>query len=71
MKAISKDVMIIILSICLLISVVWAEQRECPELDSLYWMPHPIDTLRNDKYFVMVRDANNNYWVWKPNELIQ
>lgn len=47
-------------------SFLWIKDCECPEIDEVYWMPPPIDTIRHDKAFVMVRDGNNNYWVWKP-----
>ena len=44
---------------------------DCPEVDSVYMMQEPIDTLRADKAFVLVRDGNNRYWVWRPDKVSQ
>jgi hypothetical protein len=56
-----------IIIVCTIIAAhLWHERCTCPELDEVYWVAPPLDTLRAEKNFVMIRDANNNYWVWRP-----
>jgi hypothetical protein len=39
----------------------------CPQLEEVYWMQEPIDTLNITKEKTLIRDANGHYFTFPTN----
>jgi hypothetical protein len=47
--------------------IIHTYRCKCPQLEEVYWMQEPIDTLNVTKEKTLIRDANGHYFTFPTN----